>query len=132
MTAFEGEVSCQGGDGAVNLWLRGRSRVDGRLSNMDVFFNGATASLPQSMRDVRVTELPTSQAPRRYRIDSHDMSIELQARSMQSHRAAAEQLFGAVPRARVPWRMRAGWAVLLAVLRLPGVGPLIVGRGGAQ
>jgi hypothetical protein len=131
MVSFEAEVRCQGGNGAINLWLQGQVRVDGRISDMNVFFSGATAALPQSMHDVRISELATAQMPRRYRIESREVNVELQARSMQTHRAAAAALFAAVPPARVPWRLRAGWALLLALLRLPGVGSLILGRGGA-
>ncbi|HWW19684.1 MAG TPA: hypothetical protein VNZ06_02670, partial [Steroidobacteraceae bacterium] len=77
---------------------------------MEVLFSGATVSLPQSLHDVRVLQLQTgSQTPRKYRIESREMSVELQARGMQMHRAAAAQLFDAVPPARVPWGIRAGW-----------------------
>lgn len=130
MATFEGEVTCQGGNGAINLTLRGQTGPAGHSSDLQVLFCGATVSLPQTMRDVRVAELDGLSTPRRYRIESHDMSIELHARSMQAHRGAAAQLFGAVPAARVPWRIRAGWTLLLSLLRLPGVGPLILGRRG--
>jgi hypothetical protein len=111
--------------------LQGQVRVDDRISDMNVFFSGATALLPQSLHDVRITELAAPSMPGRYRIESREVNVELQARSMQTHRAAAAPLFAAVPPARVPWRLRAGWVLLLAVLRLPGVGSLILRRRGA-
>ena len=42
------------------------------------------------------------------------------------HRDAARPFYGAVPPPRVPLRLRLGWALLLTVLRLPGVGRLLL------
>jgi hypothetical protein len=34
-----------------------------------------------------------------------------------------------VPPPRVPWRLRLGWMLLLAVLRVPAAARLLLGRG---
>jgi hypothetical protein len=133
MIALDGEVACGRGSGVVNLWLRGRMRSEARVDDVDVYFAGASvAALPALLHDVRIIELePGASQTSRYRIESPEMRVELECRSMQLHRRAGEQLFSAVPAVAVPWQMRAGWTLLLSVLRLPGVGALVLGRRGA-
>jgi hypothetical protein len=133
MIAFDGAVRCGRGKAAINLWLQGSVRIGARVSDADVLFSGATPNeLPALLHDVRVTELAGGGAsPRRYRIESREVQIDLQARGVQLHRCAAAQLFGAVPPAPVSWRVRAAWVLLLSLLRLPGVGALFLGRRGA-
>jgi hypothetical protein len=65
----------------------------------------------------------------RYLLRAQELQLELRARSLQLHRGAAAELFGAVPPPRVPWRLRVGWMLLLAVLRVPGAARLLLGRG---
>jgi hypothetical protein len=134
MLNFEGEVRSGRGSGAINLWLQGYSRSDATAAReTEVLFSGATPSeLPSSLHDVKVFELEgNSQAARRYRIESREVQLEVQVRSAQVHRAAAE-MFDAVPPPRVPWRVRAGWVLLLYALRLPALMPLISGRRAAS
>jgi hypothetical protein len=81
---------------------------------------------------VRVLELDIGpDGLHRYRIESQELNVELQSRSLQLHRAAGAELFGAVPPARVPWHVRAGWGLLLSLLRVPGAGHVLLGRRGA-
>jgi hypothetical protein len=64
-------------------------------------------------------------ALRRFRIDSAQLQLELQARSVQLHRDAAAAFYAAVPPPPVPLRLRLGWPLLLAALRIPGAGALL-------
>jgi hypothetical protein len=136
LIAFAGPVQCEVADGAVNLVLRGFARAtaqpDGRL--MQVLFSGAsTLALPPDLRDARVIEIggePESAAaagaaPRRFRIESPQLQLQLQARSAQLHRDAAAAFFGAVPPPRVPLRLRLGWSLLLTLLRIPAAAALM-------
>jgi hypothetical protein len=132
MIAFDGAVRCGRGNAAINLWLQGAMRIGARLSEADVYFSGASSSeLPALLHEVRITELDGGAgSPRRYRIDSGELQIDLQARGVQLHRGAAAQLFAAVPPAPVSWPVRTAWVLLLSLLRVPGVGPLLLGRRG--
>jgi hypothetical protein len=136
MILFEGEVTWRRGTGAVNLWFYGRTRGNAAApaSETEVLFSGAMPlDLPPVLHDVRVSELDTQgQALRRFRIESKEQHSELQARSMQAHRSAAAELFAAVPPVIAAWHVRLGWTLLLSLLRLPGVGPLLLGRRGAS
>jgi hypothetical protein len=133
MPVFEGDVQCGPCNAVINLWLRGRVRTPSGASDVDLFFSGASVlTLPPLLHETRVLELDTDPGGlHRYRIESRELNVDLQARSLQLHRAAGAQLFGAVPPTRVPWHVRAGWALLLSLLRLPGVGHLLLGRRGS-
>jgi hypothetical protein len=130
--AFEGEVDCRRTDHVPDLQLHGYVRSSSGLSDADVFFTGTSAvGLPPQLHDVSVVSL----APQRkdiYRIESRQVIVEVQCRSMQSHRAMGAQLFAAVPPRRVPWRTRVGWALLLWALRLPGIAPMVAGSRGER
>jgi hypothetical protein len=132
IVAFDGAVRCGRGNSAINLWLQGRTRIGACLSDANVFFSGATPNeLPALLHDARLIELADgTPSPRRYRIESREMSLDLRARGVQLHRFAGEQLFSAVPQARVSWLVRSAWALLLSVLRLPGAAALLLGRRG--
>jgi len=121
---IKGAVSCERTRGAVNLLLRARG--------VEVLFNGAeTSALPDTLHDVGVTQVaPTMDADRCFRIDSAELRTQLRARGVQIHRDAAAAMFAALPTTTVPLRVRAGWTLLLCVLRVPGVGGLIVRRRG--
>jgi hypothetical protein len=132
LVAFAGPVQCELAAGAVNLVLRGyaRSAQDPHGGLSEVLFSGASAlALPPELRDARVIEISAvpdhGAAPRRFRIESPEVQLELQARSAQLHRDAAAAFFGAVPPPRVPLRRRLGWSLLLSVLRIPGAGALV-------
>jgi hypothetical protein len=107
-------------------------RIGARVSEANAFFSGAAPNeLPALLHDVRVIEVANGTSPpRRYRIESRELALDLQARGVQLHRCAAVQLFGAVPPARVPWPVRSGWVLLLSMLRLPGAAALLLGRRG--
>jgi hypothetical protein len=140
LIAFAGPVQCEVAHGAINLVLRGFARATQgpRCGLTEVLFSGASAvALPLELRDARVIELAAELeaapapapaagvAPRRFRIESPEVQLELQARSAQLHRDAAAAFFGAVPPPRVPLRLRLGWSLLLMVLRIPGAEALV-------
>ena len=140
LIAFTGPVQCEAAHGAINLVLRGIARATqgSRCGLTEVLFSGASAvALPLELRDARVIEMAAELeaapapapaagvAPRRFRIESPEVRLELQARSAQLHRDAAAAFFGAVPPPRVPLRLRLGWSLLLTVLRIPGAEALV-------
>lgn len=140
LIAFAGPVQCEAAHGAINLVLRGIARATQgpRCGLTEVLFSGASAvALPLELRDARVIEMAAELeaapapapaagvAPRRFRIESPEVRLELQARSAQLHRDAAVAFFGAVPPPRVPLRLRLGWSLLLTVLRIPGAEALV-------
>ena len=136
LITFAGPVHCERAHGAINLVLRGFARATQgpRGGVSEVLFSGAsTAALPSDLRDVRVIALADEPgkpgapdtAPRRFRIESPEVRLELQARSAQLHRDAAAAFFEAVPPPRVPLRLRLGWWLLLTALRIPGAAALV-------
>ena len=140
LIAFAGPVQCEAAHGAINLVLRGFARATQgpRCGLTEVLFSGASAvALPLELRDARVIEmgaeleaapapaLAAGVAPRRFRIESPEVQLELQARSAQLHRDPTVAFFGAVPPPRVPLRLRLGWSLLLTVLRIPGAQALV-------
>jgi hypothetical protein len=134
LIAFAGPVQCEQAAGAVNLVLRGYARAPSgpHAGLTEALFSDASALvLPAALIDARVIELPAAAAtaiaaaPRRFRIESAQLQQELQARSVQLHRDAAAAFYGAVPPPRVPLRLRLGWSLLLAVLRIPGADALV-------
>lgn len=142
LIAFAGPVQCEAAHGAINLVLRGFARATQgpRCGLTEVLFSGASAvALPLELRDARVIEMAVELeaapapapapaagvAPRRFRIESPEVQLELQARSAQLHRDPAVAFFGAVPPPRVPLRLRLGWSLLLTVLRIPGAQALV-------
>jgi hypothetical protein len=136
MLEFSGEVQCLAGGGAVNLQLHGRSRSSGESQSMcetDIMFGGASPSrLPATLHEVRVNASDHPGGVWRVRIVSAEGEWELQARSLQLHRAAGAAMFAALPPQRVPWHLRAGWSLLLSILAIPGAGRLILRRGASS
>ena len=144
LIAFAGPVQCELPAGAVNLVLRGQARdtLAPRGGLTEVLFSDVRAlPLPDDLRDARVIQMAaapasttapaTAVAPQRFRIDSPQLQLELQARSVQLHRDVAAAFFGAVPPPHVPLQLRFGWALLLTLLRIPGAHALVARlRGG--
>jgi hypothetical protein len=134
LVAFTGPVQCEHAAGAVNLVLRGYAGApSGPHAGLTeaLFSDASPAAVPDALRDARVIELlaaaaaGAAPAPRRFRIDSAQLQLDLQARSVQLHRDAAAAFYAAVPPLRVPLRLRLGWSLLLAALRIPGAAALL-------
>jgi hypothetical protein len=130
LAAFSGEVQCTRETGAVTWRLSGTDR-DGACA-LDVMLCGVAelqlpARLPASELHVGdetenpACELRTAGAVQRFA-----------ARSVQVHRGAGAAFSRALPVVTAPWTARAGWALLLDALRVPGVaGVLRRLRGGS-
>ncbi len=137
LLGFDGAVECEQQADAKSLRLRGAVRGSGG-SCTEVWFSGVSfsdtrrgdaVSMPAVLQRVSVLELAPAQstAPRRaFRIEAGADRFELQAASVQVHREAAREFFGAVPPPRVPRATRLGWLALLSILRVPGAVRLLM------
>jgi hypothetical protein len=119
---FAGAVACTPGVGAVSLVLAGRegdAEVKAHLASVDA---GSLAGWPPVLHEVRLYELSDSDpgGARRYELHARELQRELRARSLQLHREAGREFFRAVPPVHVPLVRRAGWSLLLWLLRMPG------------
>jgi hypothetical protein len=119
VAAFRGEAQCHREDGAVQWRLSGLDR-DGE-GTLEVLLCGTgrlrlPAQLPGAELYVR-DELSTPA----WELRSGEGVRPLAARAVQVQRGAAAAFARALPPAIVPWRVRAGWALLLNALRVPGV-----------
>jgi hypothetical protein len=124
--AFEGEVIARrDANGLLQLHGQTRDPVDGTLCAADVMVReaGERVSIAERLQQVRLTALdPADRTPRRLELVSAGQRLLLQARAVQSHRAAGAQMFAVIPVTPVPWTVRAAWALLLSVLRIPAAG----------
>ena len=132
VAAFSGEAQCVRESGAVTWRLSGMDRD--AAGALDVMLCGVAdlqlpARLPASELHVSgeldnpVWELRSAGAVQRFA-----------ARSVQVHRGAGVSFARALSTVTAPWTVRAGWALLLAGLRVPGVSGLLRrlrGRSGA-
>ncbi len=117
-----GAVACTPGAGAVSLVLTGRqgdAEVAAHLASVDA---ESLAGLPSVLHEVRLYELshPEGSGARRFELHARELQRELRARSLQLHRDAGREFFRAVPPVHVPLVRRAGWSLLLWLLRMPG------------
>ncbi len=150
LAGFDGAVECRLAPGAaVNLTLRGRERGGGTLEallagvRLEAAGAGSGAemlgALPASLDEVRLLELPgpaastaATDGPRRLQLRSRERRLDLVARSLQLHRDAGPSFFAAVPPVSVPAGRRLGWALLLALLRVPATARLIAALQGRR
>jgi hypothetical protein len=108
---------------AVNCRLKGRERGTGIA--LEVHFSGASGMPPDhTMNDLQVFECAEGDARGGW-ILSGSARFHVQARAVQVHRMPAQAFYGAVPGAPLTWARRAGWALLLNFLRIPGAVRLI-------
>jgi len=136
LIGFDGTVECRAESGPINLVLRGfeRAAPGAPRTAAAALFSAARlptsdASVPLHLHGASLLELQGAPGECRYLLRAQELQLELRAGSLQLHREAAAELFGAVPPPRVPWRLRVGWMLLLAVLRVPGAARLLLGRG---
>jgi hypothetical protein len=135
LIGFDGMLECRAEGGPINLVLRGFERAGpgAPRTAAAALFSGARlptseASVPLRLHGASLLELEGAPGECRYLLRAQECQLELRARGLQLHREAAPELFGAVPAPRVPWRLRVGWMLLLAVLRVPGAARLLLGR----
>ncbi|MGH8254003.1 MAG: hypothetical protein ACRES2_08170 [Steroidobacteraceae bacterium] len=124
VAAFSGEVQCARETGAVNWRLSGADR-DG-ASALDVMLCGVSGGLELPAR-LPAAELHVGGDPANplWELRSAGEVRVLAARSVQVHRGAAAAFARALPSISAPWTVRAGWALLLDALRVPGVPRLL-------
>ena len=110
------------------MQLHGRGDTGGALCDMDFFWRDASLpDLPASLSQVHLRELGTpAQSLRRFELRSAQAQAQFSARAVQLHRSVGRAMFAAVPPQPVPRWLRAAWWLLLSVLRIPGVGKLLL------
>lgn len=119
---FDGSVICRPGNGAVSLTLSGERAGAVQAVHLVAAEAAGIAGLPPVLHEVRLEERPAAASGpyRCFELQSRELRRELRARGLQCHRDAGREFFRAVPPARVPMARRAGWTVLLLLLRVPG------------
>jgi hypothetical protein len=126
LIAFDGAVECGSGTGSITLILRGRERA----ADAAALFAGARSEAglptqPSQLHAVRLWQRLPMVSPRRVQLSSSESPLQLICYSLQIHRDVSRAFFGAVPPLRVGLPRRLAWALLLSLLRLPGVARLI-------
>jgi hypothetical protein len=131
VAAFSGEVQCVREIGAVRWRLSGADR-DG-AGALDVMLCGVPdLQLPDRLPAAELHVSGELETPR-WELRNAGAVQRFCARSVQVHRGASASFARALPAVTAPWSVRAGWALLLGVLRVPGtVGLLRRLRGGSD
>jgi hypothetical protein len=101
------------------LRLDGVERDVGRALTV-VFGDCEPGNLPAVLLDVIITT-DTALVPGRWQLRAGADHTEIVGRSIHVHRPAADHFYLAVPGAPLTLKARAGWALLLEVLRVPGM-----------
>jgi hypothetical protein len=105
---------------------------------LEVLLCGASGlQLPEQLPAVELYVRDEPAAPA-WELRSGERVLPLAVRTVQVHRGAAAAFARALPPVIAPWSVRAGWALLLNALRLPGTARLLQrlrggggrGRGG--
>ena len=121
VVAFKGPV--QVATRTRQLRLDGVEREVGRALTV-IFGACAPGSLPAVLHDVIITT-DAALAPGRWQLLAGADQTEIVGRSMQVQRPAADRFYQAVPGAPLTFKARAGWALLLGGLRVPGMTALL-------
>ena len=123
VAAFRGEVQCRREAGAVRWRLRGRDRDGGAALEL-LIGGGAPLQLPAQLADAELYARAAPDGPA-WELRTAGGAQALMARTVHVHRGAASAFERALPRVVAPWTMRAGWALLLDALRVPGMARLL-------
>jgi len=123
VAAFEGDADCRRESGAVQWRIAGRERGTG--TPLEVLLSGAAQlQLPGCLRDAELHRDDASTPPG-WALRGAGFALPLAVRAVQVHRHPDAPFRRALPPFAVPWRMRAGWFLLLNLLRVPGMGRLL-------
>jgi hypothetical protein len=123
VAAFGGEADCRREAGPVHWRITGSEREGG--APLEVLLSGAAQlQLPGRLRDAEVY-LDDGSAPPRWELRSAGFALPLAVRAVQVHRRADVPFRRALPPLAVPWSTRAGWFLLLTLLRAPGMARLL-------
>jgi len=122
VAAFGGMVQCRRESGAVQWCLAGRDRDSGAAQ--EVLLSGAAdLELPARLADAEIHAVVEASGPA-WELRGGGRVQPLAVRSIQVHRRAEAAFAAALPRIVAPWRVRAGWVLLLQLLRIPGLARL--------
>jgi hypothetical protein len=123
VAAFRGSVRCRRGTAAVQWCLDGLDRDSGAA--LEVLLSGAAAlRLPAQFMDAELYACDQSDSPA-WELRTAGAVMPLPARALQVHRRADAAFAAALPAATLPASVRAGWFLLLNLLRVPGIGRLL-------
>ena len=123
VAAFRGHARCRRESGAVQWSLSGLDRDDG--VPLEVLLSGAAAlQLPAELAAAEL-HVRDESGNASWELRSAGRVIPTGARAAQVHRSAAAACARAVPGLRASWAVRAGWLLLLNLLRVPGMAQLL-------
>jgi hypothetical protein len=123
VAAFRGHAQCRRESGAIQWSLIGVDRDSGLP--LEVLLSGAEAlQLPAQLAGAELY-VDEEAGVARWELHSAGRVIPTGARAAQVHHGAAAAFAGALPRFDALLRVRAGWWLLLNLLRLPGMARLL-------
>jgi hypothetical protein len=123
VAAFRGNAQCRPETGGIQWCVSGLDRDSGTV--LEVLLSGAAGmQLPGELAgaELRVREESANES---WEFRANGRVYPLVVRSVQVHRGAAAAFAAALPRIEAPWTTRAGWWLLLKLLRLPGMARLL-------
>ena len=123
VAAFRGNAQCRRETGAVQWCLGGLDRDSGLP--LEVLLSGAAAlRLPARLHAAELY-VRDEAARESWELRGNGDVYPLAVRAVQVHRGAALAFAHSLPQVAVPWRVRAGWWLLLNLLRVPGMARLL-------
>jgi len=123
VAAFGGEADCRRESGAVQWRIAGSERDSGLP--LELLLSGAALlQLPGRLRDAQLHRDDES-VPPGWELRATGFALRLAVRAVQVHRVPEAPFRRALPPFAVPWATRAGWFLLLNLLRVPGVARLL-------
>lgn len=123
VAAFRGNAQCRRENGAVQWCITGLDRDSG--TELEVLLSGAAhVQLPPELVAAEL-HVRDEFADASWELLGNGTAYPLVVRAVQVHRAAAAAFADALPRISAPWTTRAGWWLLLNLLRLPGMAHLL-------
>jgi hypothetical protein len=125
VAAFRGNAQCRREAGAVQWCIAGLDRDSGTA--VEVLLSGAgELKLPAVLAAPELHVRDESTAPY-WELRAGGTVYPLAVRAVQVHRGAGTAFAEALPRISAPWSTRAGWWLLLKLLRVPGTAQLLRG-----
>ncbi len=119
VAAFRGHAQSRCETGAIQWCVSGLDRDTGTA--LEVLLSGAAGmQLPAELTGAEL-HVRDEAANEGWEFRANGVVYPLVVRSVQVHRGAAAEFADALPRITAPWTTRAGWWLLLKLLRLPGI-----------
>jgi hypothetical protein len=123
VAAFRGQAQCLRETGAVQWCIKGLDRDSG--GPLEVLLSGAAGlQLPSQLTDAEL-HVRDELANTSWELRGNGTVLPLAIRAAQIHRGAAEAFATALPGIPAHWSTRAGWWLLLNLLRVPGMTRLL-------